>query len=93
MIRLVMQVVERLGQRAGESEARRRARAMVSYSAIHGLANLSLMKILPESEARALALEVLEHVKRMSNPDKYGSWESIPSVIAPSETVKLSSIE
>lgn len=87
-------VVGRLGAGAGESETRRHARAMVSYSAIHGLANLSLMKILPESEARSLALEVLEHVKRMSSPGKYGSWEqTISSVIAPPDKVKLSAAE
>jgi AcrR family transcriptional regulator len=63
-------VMERLGHADGAPAARQRASAMVAYSAIHGLVNFFIMKILPESEARALAHGVLEYVKSARNSRK-----------------------
>lgn len=40
-------VIENLGRADGAPAAGQRASAMVAYSAIHGLANFSIMKILP----------------------------------------------
>ena len=73
-------VVETLGR--GASDAGRRASAMVSYSAIHGLANLSLMNVLSKAEARALAQDVLLQVQEMTVADRSESTESAPTDFA-----------
>ncbi|RBP03469.1 TetR family transcriptional regulator [Roseiarcus fermentans] len=87
-------IVERLGCASGDSDAQRRAKAMVSYGALHGLANLSLMKILPEQEARSLALGVLEHVSRASQTDPSAPLDQpFPSDVALPATIKLSTVE
>lgn len=69
-------VMSNLGRGASDAGRGAISNAMVSYSAIHGLASLLLMNVLSKEEARALAQDVLLQVQEMADPGQNGSPET-----------------